>query len=333
VLEPYRRSSVKSLLRGWWVALAFATAACGDAGGTGPNVAPGPSELQRLDTVRIAATDDRSGVPPPPPRPHSDPPTGGCLEFDLNDYDVFLLGDYTGGTDVRGKVAAGGDIRMRHFSVGAGLDASDLHNVLVAGGNLSLQHGGIFGNTSYGGTAAVDGTVTLYRGALAQGAPINFLTEGAALRELSAVFTVFPPVGQPRIESWGGLFLEGTRQGLNFFYLDASVFETTRYLSIRAPAQSMVVVNVSGWAAVLTGFSTDFSGGIDARGVLFNFVDAGSITISNHGFFGTMLAPYAHISFNNGSFDGGIYAASMSGNAAGHLNPLREFDACPNGAD
>ncbi len=44
--------------------------------------------------------------------------------------------------------------------------------------------------------------------------------------------------------------------------------------------------------------------------------------------FGTILAPYAHIHFSNGSFDGGIYAGSMSGNAEGHINPLIEVDLC-----
>jgi choice-of-anchor A domain-containing protein len=241
---------------------------------------------------------------------------------------VFLLGNYTGGTDVQGKVAAGGNIHMQHFSVGAGLAASDIHNVLVAGGNLSLQYGGIFGNASHGGTVTADGTVTLYRGAMAQGTPINFVAAGVELRQLAADLGAHTANGVTRIETWGGLFLVGSDPVLNVFSVDASVFATTRYLSIHAPAQSMVVVNVRGSAASLTGFSTDFSGGINQTGVLFNFVSATSITIANQGIYGTVLAPYAHIDFSNGSFDGGIYAGSMSGNAEGHINPLREIDLC-----
>ena len=129
-------------------------------------------------------------------------------------------------------------------------------------------------------------------------------------------------------ETWGGLFLEGTNPVLNVFSVNASVFATTKYLSISAPGSSMVVVNVVGTSAVFSGFSTNFGGGIDATGVLFNFVNATSITLSNHGFFGTILAPSAHISFSNGSFDGGIYAGSMSGFAEGHINPLRAIDLC-----
>lgn len=69
-------------------------------------------------------------------------------------------------------------------------------------------------------------------------------------------------------------------------------------------------------------------GGIDQRGVLFNFVDATSISANGYGLWGTMLAPYAHVSFNQGSFDGGIYAQSLTGNTEGHINPLYDHDLC-----
>ena len=44
-----------------------------------------------------------------------------------------------------------------------------------------------------------------------------------------------------------------------------------------------------------------------------------------------MLAPYADFHFSNGSFDGGIYAGSMTGNAEGHVAPLRTFTICGGG--
>ncbi len=68
--------------------------------------------------------------------------------------------------------------------------------------------------------------------------------------------------------------------------------------------------------------------GADANSVLFNFPDASVITAYNYGFFGTVLAPGADFSFSNGSFDGGIYAGSLTGNAEGHVAPLRVFRIC-----
>jgi choice-of-anchor A domain-containing protein len=62
--------------------------------------------------------------------------------------------------------------------------------------------------------------------------------------------------------------------------------------------------------------------------VLFNFVDATSITANGFGFWGTVLAPNADVSFSNGSFDGGFYAKSFTGYAEGHINGLNDRDIC-----
>jgi choice-of-anchor A domain-containing protein len=89
------------------------------------------------------------------------------------------------------------------------------------------------------------------------------------------------------------------------------------------------VINIHGASATFTGFGHSFSGGIDQHGVLYNFVDATAITAHGYGFWGTVLAPHAHIDFSDGSFDGGIYARSLTGNAEGHINALSERNICP----
>jgi choice-of-anchor A domain-containing protein len=73
---------------------------------------------------------------------------------------------------------------------------------------------------------------------------------------------------------------------------------------------------------------TFFGGGIDQHGVLYNFADATQINAQGFGFWGTVLAPQARINFSNGSWEGGIYARSLTGNAEGHINPLKDRDVC-----
>jgi choice-of-anchor A domain-containing protein len=58
-------------------------------------------------------------------------------------------------------------------------------------------------------------------------------------------------------------------------------------------------------------------------------VDATRITAQGFGFWGTVLAPSAHVTFNDGSWDGGLDARSLTGNAEGHINPLRDRTLCP----
>jgi choice-of-anchor A domain-containing protein len=252
----------------------------------------------------------------------------GCIEVRLSDYNLFLLEDYSGGHAVEGKVAAGGHISMTDFAVGSGLPANDTANTLVAGGNLTLSRGSVWGDARYGDSYATDSSVLFPRGTASQGSPIHFANQGIELRTLSRNLASLTPNGSTAMEDWGGLILRGTDQVVNVFQVSASDLSGAVLLSIEAPAGSQAVLNISGPTVTLQGGHA-FGGGIDQRGVLFNFVDATAISASGYGLWGTMLAPNAHVSFNNGSFNGGIYARSMTGNADGRLNPLQNRDICP----
>jgi choice-of-anchor A domain-containing protein len=251
-----------------------------------------------------------------------------CAEVRLNDANLFLLEDYTGGHDVQGKVAAGGNIALTDFAVGAGLPDTQTSNVLVAGRNLTLSRGGVWGDTWYGGQYSADRSVAYSRGTATKGTPIHFAARFHELRRLSSQLAGFAANGTTTRESWGGIMLNGTDSDVNVFDLSASAFNRASLWSINAPAGSFVVINIRGASASFKGFSTSFSGGIDQHRVLYNFVDAESITAQGFGFWGTVLAPYAHVHFSNGSWDGGIYARSLTGNAEGHINPLDDRDIC-----
>jgi choice-of-anchor A domain-containing protein len=254
--------------------------------------------------------------------------SGNCVDLHLGDYNLFLQENYTGGHDVVGKVAAGGNITLTDFAVGTGLSGGDLANTLVAGGNLTLSRGAVWGDARYGGTYSANTSVIYPRGHVAQGTPIDFAARFAALRDLSSQLASMPANGTAARKSWGGVMLRGTSSSVNVINVDASAFTGATLLSIEAPAGSLVVVNIHGASATFTAFGTTFSGGIDQHGVLYNFVDATSINAHGFGFWGTVLAPSAHVTFNDGSWDGGIYARSLSGNAEGHINPLSEFNLC-----
>ncbi|MFL5346946.1 MAG: choice-of-anchor A family protein [Hyalangium sp.] len=255
--------------------------------------------------------------------------SGNCLELHLSDYNLFLLESYTGGHDVEGKVAAGGDITMTDFSVGWALPSADTANTLVAGGKLKLSRGGIWGDARYGDQLQSDKSVVFPRGAAAQGTPIDFAARFAELHGVSSQLASRAANGSTVRTGWGGILLHGTDANVNVFNVDASAFTGAKLLSIDAPAGSLVVVNIRGASATFTGFGIQFSGGINQHGVVYNFVDTTHITANGFGFWGTVLAPLADVSFSNGSWDGGLYAKSLSGNAEGHLNGLYEHSVCP----
>jgi choice-of-anchor A domain-containing protein len=225
-------------------------------------------------------------------------------------------------------VAAGGNITLDHFAVGSGLAESDIDNVLVAGGNLNMTNGAVYGNAFHGGSTTADQTVTFVRGALAQGTPIDFVARGTELNSLSGFLGSLPANGTTTRENWGGIYLQSAGQSVNVFDLNASDLNGAVLFNIDAPAGTSVVVNIRGASATFGGFGIHFTGGINQNGVLFNFVDANTLSAQGFGFWGTVLAPNADVYFSNGSFDGGFYARSFTGNAEGHINPLTPFQAC-----
>ncbi|NRD52368.1 choice-of-anchor A family protein [Corallococcus exiguus] len=257
-----------------------------------------------------------------------DESSASCIPIRLGEYNLFVLEDYQQGNEVQGKLAAGRNISLQNFSVGAMLPATDTANVLVAGGTLSLANGYVWGEARYGGKLIQEPNVYYPRGNVARATPINFTNQGSALKALSAELGALPSNGTATRESWGGVMLTGTDPKVNFFDVKASYFTGATLLSINAPANSLAVINVRGTSATFTNFGHTFSGGIDEHGILFNLPDATSLTAFDYGFYGTVLAPNANVNFSGGSWVGGIYARSLKGNAVGQLSRLRDTDIC-----
>lgn len=149
------------------------------------------------------------------------------------------------------------------------------------------------------------------------------------LRSLSWRLSRLAAHGETTREARGGLSLKGTDPELNVFEVEAQALTRETQLSIDAPAGSRVVLNVHGDAVVLEGLRHTFSGGIDSQDILYNFVEATSIRAEGTALEGTVLAPYARIDFNDGSWKGGLYAVSLMGNAQGYVSPLRDRTICP----
>jgi choice-of-anchor A domain-containing protein len=258
------------------------------------------------------------------------------------DYDVFIRGDYDtgpGGTQIPGRVAAGGNVRLESMAIGNSLPVDPARIDLTAGGNLTgvngvnVSHGSIrYGGTLSGGFTAAPG------GTIEQGTPVQFGPAFTTLQERSAQWgeltangTVTGPVDP------GVLTLAGTDSTLNVFELPASQLEASHQYKIQIPAGSTALINVTGvsyrptdyytWGFVLEGATADR--------IVWNFVEATAIKIGpGLEWFGTVLAPYADMQFPQGTpLNGQIMAASLTGNGnikhapfAGCLPPPPEQD-------
>jgi choice-of-anchor A domain-containing protein len=230
------------------------------------------------------------------------------------DYNLFVLGAMTDhSSDVQGRVAAGGNVLLDSFSVGALASPSTVN--LVVGGNLTA---GVNGGGSTNGLTIVAGTAAYKNwssaGLQAPGTPlpVNFATEGARLDTLTATIAGYSATGTVGTVPWGGQFtLDATDPGQNVFDISGAQLATSNTFTIDLQNSGQtVIINVDGTA-------DHFSGGLsivggDASQVLWNFSDATTLSFANIAMLGSVLAPHAAYQGGWGVLTGQLIVDSFS---------------------
>jgi len=245
---------------------------------------------------------------------------------EADDFNVFVFGDYTGGLDVQGAIAAGGDLDMTGFSVNG--SATTTGTAIVVGDTLTLDSGTVYGDAFYGTSASLSSSVTFSGGSASMGSPIDFATAETDLQNTSAAIAGLSATAAT-VTPWGAVTMSGSDATLNTFMLSGSDLSSATSVSISAPAGSVVVVNIDGNAPSAGNFAISLSG-VDETTVLWNFYEATSLSLTSIGWEGSLLAPYADITFSNGNFDGNLVGASLTGPAEGHLYGWDgEVEVCP----
>ncbi len=224
--------------------------------------------------------------------------------------------------DIEGRLAVGGSLTASNYSFGALLAAApqlaSTPTVRVAG-DASLTTATIYGTMQYGGTLTGSGVV----GTTANVAPpadfFSYLqTQSLALSSAYAATALSSGAGVTNALVGATRTLSATSAGNYVFQLFSSGFGSLSELVINAPSNAFVIVNVVGSSADFSNKAFTLSGGITANHILFNFVDATSVTLSGVGFRGSVLAAKAALMFNNGHVDGDVVSQSFTGN--GQIN-------------
>lgn len=236
-------------------------------------------------------------------------------------YNVLVFGNFSAtSSDVEGRLAAGGNVSLNHYSVGDKLTGDMVGGAsLVVGGNLTFPSGRVYhGDIVVGGSAAGVGSPVLnglapY--ALQQGGPlpIDFAAEQARLGQLSTGLAALGATGTS-LYQWSQLFLTGDgTSDLQIFNIAAADLAASTNLVISGVAAGTdVIINVSGTAASMSGGMDQFFTQ-NREHVLFNFYEAETLSLANVGVQGSILAPDADIQTNWGVIWGQVVGESWSG--------------------
>lgn len=228
------------------------------------------------------------------------------------DYNVFIFNNFTEtNSEVNGAVAAGGAVNFTSSSIGVTLPGGYSADSLVVGGNLTYTNGQVFnGNVRVVGSHSTSGFNVLH-GTLTTGvSPVNFGTEAIRLSNISTALAAMASngsVGSP----WGGaLSFTGSSTGVNVFNITTAQLSASNQFLVNIPTGSVALFNVTGGSASVNWSSFNL-GGSSASDLLFNFANAGSLTI-NGSWSGSILAPLASVTANYGAFNGQLFASNLT---------------------
>jgi len=265
--------------------------------------------------------------------PDGDNPTDECdadeLLDSVRDYNVFVYGDYIGGhSDAEGRIAAGGDITLWSYSVG----------LLTPGGTTTVAGGSVNAwNASFHGDITAGSEINLTNsdqdlpgggsGVLRFGESLDFESIHENLELASQQLDELPTNGHTSVTAWHAIELSGSSNTVNVFEVEGSALARAVSLEINVPASSAVVVNISGTTTRFSNFGV-FSD-VGPGQLLFNAPNCRSVEISAFGFVGSLLAPHAAVDFDNGQFNGSLFAYELLGDGLDDSLPDGQFNHDP----
>lgn len=233
------------------------------------------------------------------------------LDFGVaGQFNVFVFENFTSnGSDVEGAVAVGGNFNVSSYSVNA-LNKPVAGNALVVANNLSVNGGSVNnGDIDVGGSKTTSSFG--FTGAYADNDPINFANERTYLQNLSTSLNALANTGTATY-NYGGLQLTASNStSAQIFDIDGSFFSAANNTKFSGFANGQtIILNISGNGQTFNGGTgTDFSA--FGFNVVYNFYQATSLT-TGFGATGTILAPLAEITGNNGAINGNVIAKTWS---------------------
>jgi choice-of-anchor A domain-containing protein len=249
--------------------------------------------------------------------------------FTLSPYNGLTFGNFSDTSDFGGGIAAGGAINISSTSVADSLLGESLTQytgsyTLVSGGNLDATNGTLATGNAYGGGSNNDFSLTVSNGysytSYPAADPLNFTALQTQYDKLSTQLANLTTTASCTSNGYGTTTCTANAPGLNVITLsNASLVGANTTVDINLAAGSYLVINVPGTSDSTTNYGIYINGNgadgdsttTEANDVLFNYYQATALT--TYSVVGSVLAPYAAVTGENGQIDGNLIADSFSG--------------------
>lgn len=239
-------------------------------------------------------------------------------------FNLYSLGNLSAsGTDVLGGIAVAGSMSVSNYGANSASHpgvTSAGNYALSVGGALSFSNGQITGGLHY--PASLYTNAGFVNSPAAPSAGVNFAANASYLTGLSAAVAAVTATGTVG-QQFGGLAFNGSNSAVEVFNLSPSILQSSNYIQSfqNIAAGASLIININGLGQSVTFPSMNWSPSFDNRNVLFNIVNAPSLTLNNAALLGSVLAPTTAVTGGGGNFNGNIIVGNWNSNVEVHDRP------------
>jgi len=235
--------------------------------------------------------------------------SGGYSLAAAADYNAFVFQDLSVAPNVAGPVAAGRDVSAASF----GYNTSAAGTIgVVAGRNVTASNGSVYRDVVYGNALSLT-NVNVFQGTSRKSTPVDFVATKTTLSALATDLAAVPLIGTTTVNaSSSSVDFVGSNVYLDVFAIDSATLFATRQLRFAVPTRATVIVNVTGTSVTMLNAGMQL-GSLTPNRLIWNFPQASTVSVTQAGFKGTMLAVNAAVTLSSTSFDGQLIAGSLQG--------------------
>jgi choice-of-anchor A domain-containing protein len=242
--------------------------------------------------------------------------------YDLGDAGLFNALFFTDmnafNSDAEGRVAVGNHATIQNYGIGDKLPPNNTRDDLIVGDQLDFTNGQVFGgNIVHGGVGNLNSVGTPNGSVRQQAGVLPFAAIETDLAAKSTAWGSEGPNGKTYVR-YSTVNLCGKHPELDVFTVTPQQLANAKSIKIIVPFGSTVLINVLGTEASIKDLGLSLRG-TDASHILWNFPEANELNVSGVGLKGSVLAPAAHLDFNNGQITGTVISRSMAGNGQFNL--------------
>lgn len=235
-------------------------------------------------------------------------------------FNLYSLGNLTAtGTDVMGGVAVAGNLTASSYGVNSASrpGATGAGNyALSVGGAVNYSNGQVWGGQYY--PAGGYTNVGFVNATAAAGPGVDFAANAGYLTGLSSAVAGLTATGSVS-QQYGGLIFNGSNSAVEIFNLSSTMLQSSNWSQ---PLQNIaggasIIVNINGMGQSITLPGMDWSV-FNNRNVIFNIVNAPTLTLNNASLLGSVLAPTTTVTGGGGNFNGNIIVGGWDSNVEVH---------------